>query len=116
MAAVVFVESWFNPENPAGYIRCPDGPCTASCTSSAGAIGPAQVMPFHFKEGENARDLGVNIGKGAEILNSYIGQMGSIRGGFAAYYCGPNTTRWVNPDECWRYANKVLSVLVEKTS
>jgi len=115
MAAVIFVESWFNPENPVGYERCPDGPSTSSCTSRSGAIGPAQVMPFHFKPGEDARNVRTNIGRGAEILSSYTAVMGSVRGGLAAYYCGPNTVGWVDPSECWRYADKVLEVYVEKT-
>jgi len=116
MAAVIFVESWFNPENTVGYERCPDGPSTSSCTSRVGAIGPAQVMPFHFKEGEDARNVRTNIGRGAELLSEYTATMGSVRGGLAAYYCGPNTTKWVDPSECWRYADKVLGLYVEKAS
>lgn len=102
-ASLIYLESWYPG-------RCPDGPVTGSCTSSAGAIGPAQVMPYHFGEGENGRDPATNIAKGAEILRRYTDAMGTQEGGLAAYYCGPNQQYWINPVECWQYVDQVMLV------
>ena len=105
-ASLIYHESWYPG-------RCPDGPVTGSCTSSAGAIGPAQVMQYHFGEGEDGRDPAINIAKGAEILRIYTDAMGSQDGGLAAYYCGPNQRFWVNSAECWQYIDQVMQVFRE---
>lgn len=122
-AALVKTESWFSPERcPRGrpdlwgeryskcktaWELCPEGPSTSSCTSVAGAIGPAQVMPYHFYPGENGRDLSTNVFRGAEILRDYTNKKGgNIRMGLAAYYCGPNKTTY--PAHCWSYVEKVM--------
>jgi len=99
--AVIYIEGG-NPE------RCPDGLWTASCTSRSGAIGPAQVKPFHFLEGVNGRDPAINIPKGMEILREYIDLAGEIRKGLAFYNCGP-TGFEENPTPCWEYADRVLT-------
>ena len=107
VAALVKKESWFDPAKfPQGLNRCPEGPCSGSCTSSEGALGPAQVMPYHFSSIEDGRDAVTNIRRGAEILRGYIDKKGGIRKGLAAYYCGPNNeTYW---QECWAYADSIL--------
>lgn len=115
MAALIYEESWFPPTWERGYELCPDGPCSSSCTSVAGALGPAQVMPFHFTLGENGRDPRTNITRAAEKLREYTGMMGSPRGGLAAYQCGPYTPNWTNPNVCWQYADDVLSTLARHT-
>ena len=127
LAALIRKESWFSVErcpkgrpdlwgNPGSsrhkqcavvWEVCPDGPCSASCTSRSGAIGPMQVMPEHFRSGENGRNLAVNINRGAQILRNYIDRKGGdLRTGLAAYYCGPNLEEY--PQRCWAYADKVL--------
>jgi soluble lytic murein transglycosylase-like protein len=107
LAALIKKESWFNPANfPQGLRRCPEGPCSGSCTSTEGALGPAQVMPYHFGTHEDGRDLVTNIRRGAKILRGYIDKKGGTRKGLAAYYCGPNNvTYW---QECWAYADSIL--------
>lgn len=54
--------------------------------SSVGAMGPMQVMPFHFKEGENGDDLRTNIMKGTQILADNYRQYGSWDKAAAAYF------------------------------
>ncbi|MDP3994565.1 MAG: transglycosylase SLT domain-containing protein [bacterium] len=115
LAALIYRESWFPAEWREGYNLCPDGPVTGSCTSVSGAIGPSQVMPFHFSEKENPRDLVTNIARGAKILKNYTDGAGSTRGGLAAYNCGPHTENWLNSNGCWEYADYVLSNYEEKT-
>ncbi len=108
VAAVSYKESWFPIKTyPQGYSRCPDGPSTMSCTSSAGAIGVMQVMPFHARVGENLRDPATNFRKGCSILKSYIGTMGSIEGGLAAYNAGPGGA---NRGVGWTYSSDVLKI------
>lgn len=89
------------------YTNCPDGPVTMSCVSSSGAIGPAQVMPLHYSDGEDKTDLFLNLEKGAQILSSYIELTGSVRAGLAAYNCGPGN---YDHQQCWDYADKVLEI------
>jgi hypothetical protein len=115
MAALIYRESWFPTTWAKGYERCPDGPCSSSCTSVAGALGPAQVMPYHFREGENGRDPKTNITRAAEILREDIDKMGSELGGLAAYQCGPSEGDWKKPDACWKYAASVLTALASHT-
>ena len=89
------------------YTNCPDGPVTMSCVSSAGAIGPAQVMPFHYEDWEDKTDLRLNLEKGAQVLSDYIESMGSVRAGLAAYNCGPSN---YDHKQCWDYADEVLQI------
>ena len=111
MAALIYKESWFPSTWTRGYELCPDGPCSSSCTSVAGAIGPAQVMPYHFRSGVDGRDPRTNITRAAEKLREYTDAMGSTRGGLAAYQCGPSTPNWTDPNACWQYADDVLVAL-----
>ena len=106
-ASVIKKESWFPISWADGWIRCPDGPVTMSCTSSSGAIGVAQVIPFHFSSDEDGRDLWTNVSRGAEILAGNIQTTGSVRTGLAAYVCGPND---YDHQECWDYADEVLEI------
>lgn len=39
-----------------------------TATSPAGAMGPMQVMPFHFHAGQNPWDIQTNINVGAQVL------------------------------------------------
>jgi hypothetical protein len=101
-AALIYIEGGY-PE------RCPDGPWTASCTSNAGAIGPAQVMPFNFPDGVDGRDPAINILRGMELLQEYMGDFdGDVRSGLAAYNCGPTRLITESPATCWKYADDVL--------
>lgn len=101
-AALIKKESWtFDRE------LCPDGPVTPSCTSRSGALGIAQVMPFHFSEDEEGRDPRTNIFRGAEILSEYLARKnGDVRMGLAAYNCGPNRSTY--DSGCWAYADQIL--------
>lgn len=110
VAAVMYRESWFPETYTGGWNRCPDGPNSASCTSTAGAIGPMQVMPLHQKAGENLRDVETNIKKGCAILRTYIDYMGSELGGLAAYNAGPGGAK---AGGGWGYAKDVLKFLEE---
>src|SRR3989344_2425990 len=92
------------------YTNCPDGPVTMSCVSSAGAIGPAQVMPSHYEDWEDKTDLRLNLEKGAQILSDYIELMGSVRAGLAAYNCGPSN---YDHKQCWDYADEVLEIFYD---
>lgn len=105
-AALIKKESWFPSTWPPGFERCPDGPVTPSCTSRSGALGIAQVMPFHFGPEEDGRDPRTNIFRGAEILARYIETKGGdVKLGLAAYNCGPN--RKPTPG-CLAYADQIL--------
>lgn len=106
VGAVIYVESWFPPDYAPGYTRCPDGAVTPSCTSRSGAIGIMQVMPFHFKPGEDGRDPETNIRKGCAILRYSIDKMGTIEDGLRAYYAGVNGAK---RGEGYYYADKVLN-------
>jgi murein DD-endopeptidase MepM/ murein hydrolase activator NlpD len=57
----------------------------ADATSSAGALGLMQVMPFHFGPGENGMDPRTNVQKGAKILADNYKQYGSWDKAVAAY-------------------------------
>lgn len=114
IAAVIKKETWFNPNlYPQGLKACPDGPCSGSCTSYRGALGPMQVMPYHFGEGERGRDLRTNIETGSDILKDYIDRKGGVREGLAAYYCGPNRSHYST--DCWVYADSILEWYEEST-
>lgn len=70
-------------------------------------MGQMQVMPFHFKNGENGRDPDTNIRKGCAVLRTYMDYMGTLKGGLAAYNAGPGGAA---NGGGWGYADKVLSV------
>lgn len=109
MTAVIYIESWFPKDWADGWILCPDGPNEPSCTSGAGAIGIAQVMPINFKDGEDGRDPTINISRGTELLREYMNDFGGdVRSGLAAYNCGPNRLITESPAICWKYAKDVL--------
>lgn len=115
-AALIKKESWFPVDTwPQGFERCPDGPVTPSCTSKSGAIGIAQVMPFHFGPGEDGRDPRTNIFKGAEVLTeAFTIKNGDVRAALAAYNAGPY--RETYPAESWAYADKILEWYREATT
>ncbi|MDP1710660.1 MAG: transglycosylase SLT domain-containing protein [candidate division WWE3 bacterium] len=106
-AALIQKESWFPIGTwPQGFDRCPNGPVTPSCTSTSGALGMAQVMPFHFAYNEDGRDPQTNLFRGAEILARYIEvKGGDLRLGLAAYNCGPNREP---TSGCLAYADQIL--------
>ena len=107
VAAIIWKESWFSTEYwPQGFERCPAGPVTVSCTSVSGAIGVMQVMPFHFTEEEDPRDLETNISRGTRLFTDHASRMGSARSGLAAYNCGRYSSF---PAECWEYADLILA-------
>ena len=114
-AALIKKESWFPVDTwPQGFERCPAGPVTPSCTSVSGALGIAQVMPFHFTPDENGRDPQTNIFRGAEIFAEYLAiKGGDIRTGLAAYHGGPYRDPLRQID--WAYADLILEWYQEAT-
>lgn len=54
--------------------------------SSAGAQGLMQVMPFHFKPGENPRDPRTNIMRGAKVYADALARWGDPDKAAAAYF------------------------------
>lgn len=58
----------------------------SEAVSPAGAKGLMQVMPFHFKEGENGMDPRTNVFKGAQILAENYRRYGSWEKASAAYF------------------------------
>lgn len=55
-------------------------------TPGSAALGPMQVMPFHFKDGEDGNDPTTNINKAAEILAQNYKAYGSWDKAAAAYF------------------------------
>lgn len=84
-----------------------------NATSSAGAMGPMQTMPFWSDAADDPRGK-FNPNKrprravmlGATILDHYIDQQGSVRKGLMAYNAGPG-----NMQAGRGYATKVLQTL-----
>lgn len=76
-------------------------------SSSAGAQGLFQVMPFHFAEGESMLDPDTNAMRGANFLKECSGYAnGDIGLTLACYNGGPSVTRkpfWNWPQETQRY-------------
>jgi len=67
--------------------------------SSAGAMGLFQVMPYHFKEGENPYQPGTNAHRGLNYLRQSLESGGSTRLALAGYNGGINGAQ--NPEEYW---------------
>lgn len=62
--------------------------------SPAGAMGLGQVMPFHWKPGEDPYDPASNLDRSARILRSGIDELGGNVGlGLAAYFAGAGTVK-----------------------
>ncbi len=76
-------------------------------SSSAGAQGLFQVMPFHFDLGENQLDPDTNAMRGASFLNECLGYANGDPGlAMACYNGGPSvigrpSSTW--PDQTQRY-------------
>ena len=56
--------------------------------SSAGAIGPAQVMPRYWSHLCNLKDPECNIEAGAHVLSTYINDCGQVDCGLMMYNIG----------------------------
>ena len=67
--------------------------------SSAGAMGLFQVMPYHFKEGEDPYQPGTNARRGLSYLRQSLEFGGSTRLALAGYNGGINGAQ--NPEEYW---------------
>lgn len=67
--------------------------------SSAGAMGLFQVMPYHFKEGEDPYQPGTNARRGLSYLRQSLESGGSTRLALAGYNGGINGAQ--NPEEFW---------------
>jgi len=67
--------------------------------SPAGAIGLFQVMPYHFKEGENPYQPDTNARRGLSYLRQSLESGGNTRLALAGYNGGINGTK--NPEEYW---------------
>jgi soluble lytic murein transglycosylase-like protein len=76
-------------------------------SSSAGAAGLFQVMPFHFDPGENQLDPDTNAKRGADFLQQCLGwAKGDSALGMACYNGGPSVlqTNYLNwSDQTQRY-------------
>jgi soluble lytic murein transglycosylase-like protein len=67
----------------------------ANATSSAGAMGLFQVMPFHFSQSDNPYDPDVNAARGLEYLSrSYALAGGAIDKTLAGYNGGHSVINW----------------------
>ncbi len=73
VARVIWHESNYNP----------------NLVSRAGARGLMQVMPFHFKRGQNWRDPATNLNVGCRVLASYYRRFGDWHSALTAYCWGP---------------------------
>jgi len=67
--------------------------------SSAGAMGLFQVMPYHFKEGEDPYQPGTNARRGLNYLRRALESGGNVRLALAGYNGGINGAQ--NPEEYW---------------
>ncbi len=67
--------------------------------SSAGAMGLFQVMPYHFKEGEDPYQPGTNARRGLNYLRQALESGGSARLALAGYNGGINGAQ--NPEKYW---------------
>lgn len=80
--------------------------------SSAGAYGPAQLMPATAKGlGVNPRDPLQNLEGGAKYLSLQFKQFGTWRQALAAYNAGPGRARdgsWLDIPETRNYVSKIL--------
>lgn len=93
VASVIWHESNYHPD----------------MVSSAGALGLMQVMPFHFRHGENWRDPVTNLHVGCRVLKGYVLQFqGDYHRALTAYCYGPYyvTNRGMSRS---RYSRAVLS-------
>ena len=67
--------------------------------SSAGAMGLFQVMPYHFKEGEDPYRPGTNARRGLSYLRQALESGGNTRLALAGYNGGINGAK--NPEASW---------------
>ncbi|MCJ7716849.1 MAG: transglycosylase SLT domain-containing protein [Anaerolineales bacterium] len=67
--------------------------------SSVGAMGLFQVMPYHFKEGEDPFKPGINARRGLSYLRQALKSGGDVRLALAGYNGG--ITGAQNPEENW---------------
>jgi soluble lytic murein transglycosylase-like protein len=67
--------------------------------SSAGAMGLFQVMPYHFKDGEDPYQPGTNARRGLNYLRRALESGGNVRLALAGYNGGINGAQ--NPEEYW---------------
>ncbi len=67
----------------------------ATAVSSAGALGLMQVMPFHFKYGENMIDPETNVQRGMQVFHECLAMFAGYDLGLAlaCYNGGPSVTR-----------------------
>jgi soluble lytic murein transglycosylase-like protein len=67
--------------------------------SSAGAMGLFQVMPYHFKEGEDSYQPDTNARRGLNYLRQALESGGNVRLALAGYNGGIYGAQ--NPEENW---------------
>lgn len=88
--------------------------------SGAGALGLFQVMPYHFREGEDPLDPDVNAAHGLAYLASALDQAsGSVASALAGYNGGHGQisrpeNAW--PEETRRYANWGTGIMQDLSS
>ncbi len=98
VAAVVHVETHANPR---------------IVVSSAGAIGPMQLMPTTARKvlNVNAWNRRQNISGGAHYLAMLISRFGSVRKALVAYNAGPSAVVSGHPPpQSIRYADRVIAL------
>ncbi len=67
--------------------------------SPSGAKGLFQVMPYHFQEGENPFEPGINASRGLHYLRQALEAGGNVRLALAGYNGGIQGAQ--NPQELW---------------
>lgn len=91
-----------------------------NAVSRAGAMGLMQVMPFHFRPGEDPFDPRHNIRAGCRVFRNYLARAredvrmwrrnNPFRTALAFYNAGPAGAERGNG---WRYAERVLRLACE---
>ncbi len=89
------------PENWIWAIMWAESRGDPKATSNKGAMGLMQVMPFHFKSGEEPYDPKTNIRAGVRYLQTIRGKVGDLVRGASMYNAGGP---WTN--ESWLAANR----------
>jgi len=89
--------------------------------SRAGALGLMQVMPFHFRDGEDPFDPQDNIRAGCRVLRAYLERARNspyawhranpYRTALAFYNAGPTGAM---RGQGWEYAQRVLEIACKK--
>ncbi len=87
-------------------VLCMESQGRQHALSPRGAIGYMQVMPYHFRRGEDPWDPDTNIQKGAQILLGHFLREGNIRDALICYNAGRGKMGKPLPMETKQYLKK----------